>query len=116
MEWNNYGDINPIEHGGFFIKPDSKEFPRCYYAVTVDKLAHEEDHWLLQDLYIDLNNDWYEWDSVNSYADLDENSSDIDKVIALVHYYGGEEFGQVESFLSESELIEELKLYGIEIN
>lgn len=116
MNWTNYGDVNPIENGGIFTKEDSEEFPNCYYIVRVNIDEDKEETWFLDDMYVDLNNtEWAEWDSVNSYSDIDSNASDIDKVIALTSYYGSAEFGQTLSIEGENEVIQKLKDFGIEI-
>lgn len=115
MSWKNYGDVNPVEHGGIFIKKDGTDFPRCYYVITIYK-APEDDVWILSDMYVDLNDDWYDWDSVYIYASVSEDDSDIDKVIALTQYYGSVEFGHDELIHGEENAIEFVKDLGISVN
>lgn len=114
MSWENYGDVNPIEHGGIFIKKDTEDFPRCYYVVRID-YNEEAGHFWLQDLYVDLNDDWFEWDAVHSYADTSDVSDDIDKVIALISYYSYLEFGTAYEVQDYDEVVKALKEFGIEV-
>ena len=111
MEWQNYGDGAPIEYGGIFIKKDSEG---CYYVVAFNK-APDADVWLLSDMYVDLSDDWYEWDSVNLFADISDHEDDVYKVIALTQYYGSTEFGHEEVVEGEDSLRTKLADYGIEV-
>lgn len=113
MSWENYGDVNPIEHGGIFVKAD-EDFPKSFYIVEVVPVFDSEETWQISDLYVDVDNDW-DWDSIYSYADLNDDSDDVWKAIALAQYYGYIEFGSAKMVDSESEVINELKEFGIEL-
>ena len=117
MSWKNYGDENPIEHGGIFVREDEDGFPNAYYMVRINQSQDEDESWFLDDMYFDLNNiEWVEWEKVNNYSDINNTSDDINKIIALASFYGSQEFGHTETFHKKEELIHTLKEnYHIEL-
>ena len=113
-KWINYGDVNPIEHGGLWIMHDRGNTYRVVELYKVPKEVMENFH-ALADLYVDLDADWVDWPDVAACSDIDlDTCSDIDKVIALVQFYSNLEFGE-QYFINSDNIIEELKKYDIEI-
>lgn len=113
--WENYGDINPLEHGGEFIKKDS-DYPldKCYYIVKIINMgtACGEDGFMVEEGYVDLNDDWIDWEDVESTYDTAD--SDEIKVCNVFGYYGVNEFnGDTYKFNDESEVLEHLAAKGI---
>jgi hypothetical protein len=64
--WENYGDVDPIEHGGIFVKPD-EVMVGCYYIEKVDKIP-DNDKYLISSLYVDVNDSWINKDEVFSIS------------------------------------------------
>jgi hypothetical protein len=118
-EWKNYGDVNPIPHGGFFVKADDKIlFPGCYYIVTITDMdsACGEPGFLISSAYVDLNDDWIDWDRVTDYAGIGEDNEPEWLVEAAVSYYGPENFGgSSEVYPDEDSARAELESHGIKI-
>jgi hypothetical protein len=113
--WENYGDVNPIEHGGIWIKPDVPTFPGCFYLVKNIPLD-DTYGWFVQDGYIDLNDDWIEWDSVFSYAGIDWTAPAEIRAIAAFDYYGPLEFsGESKLVYNDKDLQAELEEWEIEV-
>lgn len=114
-KWENYGDVNPIEHGGFWIKPDVPTFPGCFYIVeTVPR--DDEYGWFLSDGYVDLNDNWIDWKAVYDYTDTNWTDEPIIRARAVFQYYGPAEFqGECIQIKKESELIKELGEWEIEV-
>lgn len=113
IKWENYGDINPIEHGGMFVKYDSQIGGRCYYAVSLTYIEGEG-KWLLIDGYIDLDDDWIEWDKIKDTMDTPDNADDEYLATDVMHYYGGH-IGDEHLLDREEEVREFLKQCGIEV-
>jgi hypothetical protein len=115
--WENYGDANPIEYGGLFIKEDTDDFPNCFYVVELVNLewaCGDEGFWVVEG-YVDLNEDWIDWDGVKSYIGY-EGDDDIALVEGAFRYYSHLEFGgSVAELKTEEEAIEELKSHGINV-
>jgi hypothetical protein len=120
-KWENYGDVNPIPHGGFFVKADDLIlFPDCYYVVTLTDMdsACGEPGFLISNAYVDLNEDWVEWEKVRDYAGLYDEDTDPGLLVeAAVSYYGPENFGgSSEVYPDEESAREELESHGIKID
>lgn len=113
--WVNVGDIDFMEHGGEFIKRDSDlPLEKCYHVVKVINLysACGEDGYLLEIGYVDINDDWIDWESVESSCDIEND--DFVKIANLLSYYGITEFGgETYKYDEESEVLERLAGLGI---
>ena len=110
----NYGDVNPMEHGGIWLKRDldtDENYP-CFWVVTIQ--LNENEDYITRDLYVDLSSDWIEWDSVYSFAGIDVNATFEEKVIAAIEYYNPLNFG-VESVCSKEDIQTFLSDRGIEV-
>jgi hypothetical protein len=87
-KWENYGDVNPIEHGGMFVLYDEEIEGRCYYVIEVNSEIDGEEKWAIIDGYVDLDDDWIEWDSINETMDSPSDADDKRLVTDVMHYYG----------------------------
>ncbi|AIF72143.1 hypothetical protein LD11_gp267 [Bacillus phage Riley] len=113
--WENYGDVNALEHGGVFIKKDM-DYPgdKCYYIVKLINMtsACGEDGFTIEEGYVDLKDDWIDWEAVESTCDIAD--SDEIKVVDVFGYYGVNEFnGESTIYDNESEVLEHLANIGI---
>lgn len=107
-EWKNYGDVNPVEYGGTWIKKDNEN---CFLVVR--SIPIEEDGYLFEDLYVDISSSWIDWNFVNELSDGDINDGPIEKVLKLIDCYSNLEFGTEKIIKNEEDLINELKKYDI---
>lgn len=113
MTWENYGDVNPIEHGGKWIH---KEGETTFRIIRLEFDDHQQKN-LLHDLHVDISDSWIDRDDIISYADLSEDTDYFaeDFAIACITYYSVENFGCHENiYLTLEESAEYLKTnYGI---
>jgi hypothetical protein len=115
----NYGDENPIEHGGLFIARDEeiKSSP-CFYVIEVNPLPDLEDTWVIWESYIDLNDVTQEQLS-SALEEYDEeffsNMDEETVVSALIQYFGHTTFsdGTQTVITGRDEVIKDLKERGI---
>ena len=113
--WENYGDVNPIEHGGFWIKPDVPTFPGCFYIVE-SSVMDDQYGWFVSDGYVDINDDWIEWKGVYEYTDTNWTDEPHIRAMAAFQYYGPHEFsGECKQVHTETELKAELEEWEIEV-
>lgn len=114
QKWENFGDVNPIEHGGIFVKKDIEiNSDTCYYIV---KNVYDEDgeKHILYDLYIDISDDWIEKESVMDYIGMTkENFDPIFYAIGCTEYYNYLEFQGDRTECNEEELKRELSKRNI---
>lgn len=82
-EWVNYGDVNPIEHGGIFVKKDGD----TTYRIVRNMFDHDEGKNIVYDMYVDISEDWIERESVLKFSDLKEDSDEVWFAIACTEYY-----------------------------
>lgn len=115
MTWGNYGDVNPIDHGGMFVSKD-EDVERSFYVIQVTPLEDStEERWLVQDGYIDLDDSWIEWDRLKATMDTPENADDEYLAIDVMQYYGGHTGCSEFIVKDRAELVEYLQNNGIEI-
>lgn len=112
--YENFGDVS-LEHGIILVKKDTLE--DCYYILKTN-YDDDAETYLLFDLYIDISDDWIDWDDVKSYCDTDM-SNDTQKAIDAVSYYSSENFGSVAKGLTldnlESTLLIEYEAIETEV-
>lgn len=121
--WSNHGDVNPIEHGGFFIKKlDSDVFNRYYAVIEIINMSgfmeDEEGRWLVTDGRVDLDmDDWIDWGDALSVIGLEDEPrdeiDDTDLIYGAYANYGAENFGDINEAFSEQEVMDMLEAYGI---
>lgn len=115
MVWANYGDVNPLDHGGMFVSKD-KDCERSYYAIKVTPLEDRiGESWLVQDGYVDLTDSWIEWDRVKETMDTPEDADDEILTVDVFHYYGGHTGCSEFIVKDRAELVEYLQNNGIEV-
>ncbi len=116
--WEYWGDVNPLDHGGYYyqnegggvyrvieVRPDEESF---YSGGSGEGVV-------VIDMYVETNDDWIEVNKVCDYADTTKDSG-FDFVQACISYYGPHEFqGDIESFNSHDEAINALSKRGINI-
>ena len=113
MGWENYGDINPIEHGGVFVKKDVHN-GREYMVIHLTPFYDDGEKWLIIDAYVDLNDDWIDWDDVKSTMGTPDNADDKYLATDVVHYYGTHcSNGEQLILESEEEVLKWLSNVGI---
>lgn len=110
--YTNYGDINPIEHGGIFVNQESETEFRIIKLTFID---HEEKN-VLWDMYVDVSDNWIEYESVENTCDV-SRTDNLQFAIACTEYYSPANFGCDEDiFLTLDESAGYLKEhYGIEV-
>ena len=86
-KWFNYGDINPLEHGGLWIRKDTF-YPTCYDFVKVD--IDCDQNYMYCSGYIDISDTWINWNAINDVCGASED--DFWKVVNAIYYYGVGEF------------------------
>jgi len=113
-EWENYGDVTP-QAGGRYLKKSGNNS----YDVVEVKYYYDEEKYLIDKYYIDLDNindSWIEKKDVMSFIGMTEKEFDpIWFLLGAVDYYGSINFGHYDNTLyTEVELLTELKSMGIE--
>lgn len=111
--WTNYGDVNPLEHGGIFVKKDEAEnaFKGCYFIEKVDKIP-DNDKFLISSLYVDVNDTWINKDEVVSCCDTPKND-ELMYAIDCTSYYNSANFGEEIILDTEEEVKDYLQERGI---
>lgn len=113
--WVNYGDVNPSEHGGLWIKPDGPEFPGCFNIVELAPMP-DRFGWWLSEGYVDVHADWIDWPKVYEHSGCTWADTLEVKAIGAFQYYGPVEFnGSCDTIYRASVLAECLKIMGIEL-
>ena len=95
-DWENFGDVNYLSYGGLLIRQDPDYMDRTYNVVQVSTHDASSDipegyAWALY-YSVDLDDNWYDWDSVASAAGQGLAQPDKNLVQMLVNYYGPHEF------------------------
>lgn len=114
-EWVNLGDVNPLEHGGFFIRKDDEN---SYDVVALHNLEESagEPGWLIENGYVCLDDEWIDWERVKEFAGIVENVSDEMLVRSAWDYYEHVEFnGSYMQVDKKEEVLDILSGWGIEL-
>lgn len=111
-QWTAYGDVNPTEHGGVWIRED-EDCKGSFYIVRYEPFG--EGNGYLFTGYVTPTDDWIVKADVFSYADLDDDSPIERKAIACFDYYGADNFSGEAVFYTSKEIPEQLKSEGIEV-
>jgi len=117
--WENFGDVDPLE-GGVYVQQDGDT---TYRVIKVEYWYDTEDDkpYRIADCYIDMDDiegSWIEKDRVMSFIGMTEKDFDpIWFMLGAIDYYGPMNFGddRFNTFLSEEEVLTQLKAYGIEV-
>ena len=89
--WVNIEDVNPLDHGGLWVKKDTSK--GCYSVVRLSIDEYVNDEYCIQDMYIDLNASWINWDDVKNCGGVSTYNNDYEKIQDLLGYYSSYEFG-----------------------
>lgn len=98
----NYGDVNWLEHGGIFVEVTNITEVNI---ITVNK--EEEGKWRIANVMVDIADEWINWQQVNEYGGLNEDSPMIDKAIIVLSYYGTLEFGDEGTIFTNEEEVKD---------
>lgn len=103
----NYGDINPLEHGGIWLKQTNE--------TEYEIIKNNPENNLLYDLSVNISDSWIEKEKVMSFIGMTEETFDpILFAIGCTDYYNFMNFGGKWE-VSQGELINFLKSHGITI-
>ncbi len=94
LVFDNYGDVNFLDNGCVAAADPDRE--GCYYVITCYPVEDvNSDHcYLIQDCYVDTNDDWLDQKAVGDYSGVYNNEDNMAWfAVDCVHYYGGENFG-----------------------
>ena len=108
-----YGDVNPIEHGGQWIK---KVGENEYDVITINQLDGSEPPIILfGSAILDLKDSWINiWDVIQTF-DSDLLGDEAKIALDVVGYYGSENCGGSIEYLSEEQVVSRLSTLGIEV-
>jgi hypothetical protein len=109
-KFENYGDINPLQHGGIFIKQIGETE---YHIVTNDILEDMEGYSIVGSSIIDITDSWIDIDGVKNSCGITVNNKQLTSDI--LWYYGHYHCNGEQETIKNEEVIEYLKKYGIEI-
>lgn len=114
VNWVNYGDVNPLEHGGIWVRKDA-DIEGAYYIVK-NVYRPVAELYEVYDLWVETGEEWQEKNLVMDYIGMTEDTfNEIHYAIALTDYYNFLNFGEVLSFKGIIELGDYLIGIGIEI-
>lgn len=114
-EWTNYGDANPLEHGGIWVKKD-EDNDTCFYIIKNQLIDGDTDKQQVLDLYVDTSDSWIEKKEVMDYIGMvDSNFDLVQFAIGAVETYSYDNFGSKIETGSKEETIKQLKEFGIDI-
>lgn len=106
----NYGDVSQFD-GGLWLQQDTF-FDNCFHFVTCN--IGDEQQYYIADGMVDLSDNWIDWKGIFDCCDIDENSSDIEKVVSLIFYYACENFGgTLQIFDTRGQARKEINSHGI---
>jgi hypothetical protein len=104
--YENFGDVNPLDHGGIWVKQINK----TEYEIVKNIPETNE----IYDLSIDITDSWIEKNDVMSFIGMTNESFDpLWFAIGCTDYYSPENFGSIYKMYDEKELIEFLNARGI---
>ena len=66
-KWESYGDVNPLEHGGVWVRQD-KDDKNCFTVITLDLYDEEDGTYQFTNSYIDITDSWIDWEAVSGFA------------------------------------------------
>lgn len=108
--WVNYGDVNPLVHGGIFVLAESETTFRIIKVDPPGTRDYYNTKYVIQDLYVDTTDEWHLKDKadVEAYADCAgaAESDPVRYALALIEYYSPGNFGCHVDVIVEPEEIE----------
>lgn len=115
--YESYGDVNPLEHGGQWVK--KTEIDHEYSIVSITPYEDKTDE---KDLYsilfstcvIDITDSWIDKDAVTDYADTPKDNEEV-YALDILSYYGALNCNGEEEHLTREQVVERLTNLGIEV-
>jgi hypothetical protein len=108
-KWENYGDVNPIQHGGVFVQKDILGIKQFYF-LSVQPM--DEGGFMVIDGYIDLDEEWLELDKIMESCSVTDDKMRL--VSDCVWYWGNHmSNGEYDILDNEEEVEQLLKLKNI---
>jgi len=102
----NYGDVNPLDHGGIWVK----EINEAVFEIVKNIPETKE----LYYLEVDITDTWIEKEGVMSFIGMtEEEFNPVWYAIGCTDYYSPENFGSIYKMETQTELIEFLNARGI---
>jgi hypothetical protein len=120
MQYQNYGDVHPIEHGALFIAEDTDfKDEKRFMLVEVNPVDDLVDGWLFTSSCIDLDDvskKQFE-EAIDNYDDT-IIADNMTKVAYLINHFGHFTFdsGNEKIIYGKENIIQELSEYGIKID
>lgn len=105
-EFINYGDVNPIEHGGIWVKQVNE--------TDFEIARNIPDNCEFQDMCVNICDSWIDRTGVMNFIGMiEEDFNPVQFAIGCIYYYGVENFGSYFNYESEQQLQELLNSRGI---
>lgn len=92
--WEFSGDVNPVEHGGIWVR---KLWENEYEFIKVQEWF--DDHIAVAHGQFDITEDWIDQEGVESYGDTSRENNPHDFVGMVVSYYGIGEFDSSPDYI-----------------
>jgi len=117
--WKNYGDVNPLDHGGIWVMSDEEKngsaFKGCYYVKKFIPETME-----IIDAWVEITDDWIDKKAVQEFAGSQgEEGQEAEERYAIdcLEYYGYHELqGESTTYETIEEVQKELEKRGIVID
>ena len=107
-QYENYGDANPLMHGGIWVK----KIGETEYEI----IKNDPEDETLSDLTVDISDHWLQKHDVMSYIGMTEETFDpIHFAIGCTDYHSPDNFGSFYRNYNEEKVIKFLKNRGITI-
>jgi hypothetical protein len=88
--WEAFGDVNPFEHGGGWLR---KVGERQFEVVYIEEQLRV-DYCSVEVLHVDLTDSWIEHTAVSECCGWSDNHmTDADRAVDVIRYYGSINFG-----------------------
>lgn len=94
--WNFIGDVNPVEHGGTWIRLQEGS-DEDYDFVKVQEWFDE--HIAVATGTVCISDEWIDVHGVESYGDTSKNDTPVDFVYCVIDYYGIGEFDSAPDYI-----------------
>lgn len=91
QKWQAYGDVNPIPHGGQWIRPQFEGSTTQFEVVTIQS-SDDDECFYVDSCSIDIEDSWIKWKDVTATMDTPENDP-LWQALDAIKYYGCNNFG-----------------------
>jgi hypothetical protein len=92
--WENFGDANPLEHGGLWLLQDEgNQTEFNIVQLQIDEDLDGRETYYITDGHINVTDEWIDWKSVIDTTGLDADDSREWQAVSAIHTYGMTEFG-----------------------